>query len=67
MTMNGSGVRDICGVLKISINTVPKTLRRQAACVDELVVPARVMELEIDEMWSFVGKKFRPLMAMVWL
>lgn len=55
--MNGSGVRDICRVLGVSINTVIKTLRQQAALVDEPVVPARVTELEIDEMWSFVGNK----------
>ena len=57
MTMNGSGIRDICHVLQVSINTVLKTIRQQAACVVEPVVPGRVTELEIDEMWSFVGKK----------
>ena len=57
MTMNGSGIRDICRVLKVSINTVLKTIRQQAASVDDPLVPARVTELEIDEMWSFVGKK----------
>lgn len=60
MTMNGSGIRDICRVLHISINTVLKTIRQQADSVDEPVVPARVTELEIDEMWSFVGKKAHP-------
>ena len=33
------------------------SFRQQAACVDGPVVPARVTELEIDEMWTFVGKK----------
>lgn len=60
MTMNGSGIRDISRVLKVSINTVLKTITQQAAQIDEPVVPARVTELEIDEMWSFVGKKENP-------
>ena len=57
MTLNGSGISDICRVLNISINTVLKTIREHAARVDEPVMPARITELEIDEMWSFVGKK----------
>jgi insertion element IS1 protein InsB len=57
MTMNGSGIRDISRVLKISINTVLKTIRKQVEAVSEPVVPDRVTELQIDEMWSFVGKK----------
>lgn len=57
MTLNGSGIRDICRVLKVSINTVLKTIRQQAAQMSEPIVPDRVTELEIDEMWSFVGKK----------
>jgi insertion element IS1 protein InsB len=57
MTLNGSGISDICRVLHVSLNTVLKTIRQQAARVDEPVVPARITELEIDEMWSFVGKK----------
>lgn len=55
--MNGSGIRDICRVLCISINTVLKTIRQQAALVTEPMVPERVTDLEVDEMWSFVGKK----------
>lgn len=57
MTMNGSGVRDICRVLRVSINTVLKTIRQQAKQVCDPVVPARVTDLQIDEMWTFVGKK----------
>lgn len=57
MTMNGSGVRDICRVLRVSINTVLRTIRRQASQVSEPVAPERITELEIDEMWSFVAKK----------
>jgi insertion element IS1 protein InsB len=55
--MNGPGIRHICRVLRVSINTVLKTIRQQAARVTEPIVPARVTELEIDEMLSFVGKK----------
>ena len=57
MTLNGSGISDIARVLHVSINTVLKTIRQQAARVEEPVVPERITELEIDEMWSFVGKK----------
>jgi insertion element IS1 protein InsB len=57
MTMNGSGISDICRVLRVSINTVLKTIRQQAAQAAEPVVPARITDLEIDEMWSFVGRK----------
>jgi IS1 family transposase len=55
--MNGSGIRDICRVLRVSINTVLKTIRNQAAQACEPIVPERITDLEIDEMWSFVGKK----------
>lgn len=57
MTMNGSGVRDICRVLRVSINTMLKTIRQQAKQVCDPIVPARVTELQIDEMWTFVGRK----------
>ena len=57
MTMNGSGISDISRVLKVSINTVLKTIRQQAEKITEPVVPSRLTELQIDEMWSFVGKK----------
>ena len=57
LAMNGSGIRDISRVLRVSINTVLKTIRRQAEGISEPVVPSRVTELQIDEMWSFVGKK----------
>ena len=57
MTMNGSGIRDIARVLNVSINTVLKTIQQQASTVPEPVVPARVTELQLDEFWSFVGKK----------
>jgi insertion element IS1 protein InsB len=55
--MNGSGISDISRVLRVSINTVLKTIRQQAALVQQPVVPERITELEIDEMWSFVGNK----------
>jgi IS1 family transposase/transposase-like protein len=57
MTINGSGIRDITRVLGVSINTVLKTIREQASRVADPVLPSRVTDLEMDEMWSFVGKK----------
>lgn len=57
MTLNGSGIRDISRVLKMSINTVLKTIRQHAERFGEPKVAGRVTDLQLDEMWSFVGKK----------
>ena len=59
MTLNGSGVRDITRVLGVSINTVLKIIRLAAAHVLEPQPPARLADVEVDEMWSFVEKKRR--------
>ena len=57
LTMNGSGVRDIARVLLVSLNTILKTLRQASIEVRDPEVPSRVLDLEIDEFWSFVGAK----------
>jgi len=57
MTLNGSGVRDITRVLRVSINTVLKVIRAQAAQTPAPYLPERVADVEVDEMWSFIGKK----------
>jgi IS1 family transposase len=57
MTLNGSGIRDIARVLGMSINTVLKVIRQQAEQTAEPNVPKRLADLEVDELWSFVGKK----------
>jgi len=57
MTMNGSGIRDISRVLRISTNTVLRLIRKAAERVNEPVVPKRIADLELDEFWSFVEKK----------
>ena len=57
LALNGCGVRDIARVLTISPTTVLKLLRQQAARVRRSPLPARFVELELDEMWSFVGDK----------
>jgi IS1 family transposase/transposase-like protein len=57
MTMNGSGIRDISRVLRISTNTVLRLIRKAAKRVNEPVVPKRIADLELDEFWSFVEKK----------
>jgi insertion element IS1 protein InsB len=59
MTLNGSGIRDITRVLSVCINTVLKVIREQAALTPEPELPARVADVEVDEMWSFVEKKKR--------
>ena len=45
MTMNGSGIGDICRVLRVSINTVLKTIHQKAALVPEPVAPERITEI----------------------
>ena len=57
MTLNGSGIRDITRVLQVSINTVLKVIREQAAQTPEPELPQRLADVEVDEMCSFVEKK----------
>jgi insertion element IS1 protein InsB len=57
MTLNGSGIRDITRVLRVSINTVLKIIRAQASVTPEPELPPRLADVEVDEMWSFVEKK----------
>src|SRR5262249_41543042 len=71
MSLNASGVRDTARVLRISTDTVLSALRKKEAALesvntallrtlkpDEIAVDIqRAGEAEIDEMWSFVGKK----------
>ena len=71
MSLNASGVRDTARVLRISTDTVLSELRKKEAALesvttallrtlkpDEIAVDIqRAGEAEIDEMWSFVGKK----------
>ncbi len=71
MTLNGSGVRDIGRVLGVSAATVIDVLKKKepdfvpvnARLLRSLdpeqveVIIRKVEDAEIDEMWSFVGKK----------
>jgi len=71
MCLNGSGIRDTARVLKISPTTVINTLKKKGpvlTSVNQLllntlhpddvdVMIRRADEAEVDEMWSFVGKK----------
>ena len=74
MSLNTSGVRDTARVLHISTDTVLRELRKKAAALESVnsallrrVNPAEIVvdiqqagEAELDEMWSFVGKKGNP-------
>jgi insertion element IS1 protein InsB len=71
MTLNGSGVRDIVRVLRVSSATVIDVLKKKAPAIKQ--VNARLLDTrdprhvdvilrpagqaELDEMWSFVGRK----------
>jgi IS1 family transposase/transposase-like protein len=57
MTLNSSGIRDISRVLSVSTNTVLSQIRRRAASIPEPRVPTHAARVELDEFWSFVGKK----------
>jgi insertion element IS1 protein InsB len=71
MSLNASGVRDTARSLQISTNTVLHELRKKAAVLESVntgllrtlhstettVNIERAGEAEMDERWSFVGKK----------
>src|SRR5437868_2521483 len=74
MSLNASGVRDTARVLRISTDTVLSELKKKEPLLasvnpallrtlnpDEMVVDIQhAGEAEMDEMWSFVGKKKEP-------
>jgi insertion element IS1 protein InsB len=74
MSLNASGVRDTARVLRISTDTVLSELKKKEAVLesvntvrlrtinpDDIAVHIeRAGEAEMDEMWSFVGKKREP-------
>jgi IS1 transposase/InsA-like protein len=74
MRLNGSGIRDTARVLKISPTTVIKTLKKKEPTLtsvnrpllntlypDEVdMVIQQAEKAEVDEMWSYVGKKREP-------
>src|SRR5713101_6711917 len=71
MTLNGSGVRDIVRVLRVSSATVIDVLKKKAPAVKQVnervlhtldpphvdVILRQVEAAEMDEMWRFVGSK----------
>ena len=57
MTLHGSGIRDISQVLSIATNTVLKMIRQAAQELPDLRPPIQAQRVELDEFWSFVGKK----------
>jgi IS1 family transposase len=63
MSLNASGIRDTARVLRISTDTVLRALRKKEVLL-RTIDPAEIIvdieqagEAEVDEMWSFVGKK----------
>ena len=71
MSINGSRIRDIARVLKISQSTVIEELKKETQIkqVNETLlkqldlsnviveIKEHIEEVECDEMWSFVGSK----------
>jgi len=74
MALNGSGIRDTARVLGVSPTTVMTTLKKKASALHPVnptlvtawkgspptVVIHKGKEAELDEMWSFVGRKTQP-------
>jgi insertion element IS1 protein InsB len=74
MSLNGSGIRDTARVLKISPTTVINALKEKEPALTSVNQPLldtvhpdevdmmiqRVEEAEVDEMWSYMGKKREP-------
>jgi len=73
MAINGSGIRDTARVLDINPETVIETLKNAEERIDNVnyellektakegrdidLVPINALDVELDEMWSFVGDK----------
>ena len=57
LTLNGAGVRDSQRILQISRGKVLKSLRQAAQRLKRPPLPARLTEVQIDEMWSFIGSR----------
>ena len=71
MTLNGSGVRDIVRVLRVSSATVIDVLKKKEPAITQVnerllkscdpaqvdIIIRQVEDAEMDEMWSFVGSK----------
>ena len=74
MTLNGSGVRDIVRVLRVSSATVINVLKKKEPAIKQVnarllhtldpehvdLILRQVEQAEMDEMWSFVGSKRQP-------
>jgi insertion element IS1 protein InsB len=74
MSLNASGIRDTPRVLRIRTDTVLRALRKKEAALASVnsallrtIDPAEILVdiapaggAEVDEMWSFVGKKGNP-------
>lgn len=74
MSLNAGGIRDTARVLRISTDTVRSELKKKETALesvntaflrtmnpDDIAVDIeRAGEAEIDEMWSFIGKKGHP-------
>src|SRR5215471_4639316 len=74
ISLNASGIRDTARVLRISTDTVLRELRQKEVALESVnsallrtlnpeevtVDIERAGEAEMDEMWSFVGKKKEP-------
>lgn len=57
MTLHGSGIRDIASVLELYPSCVVDKLLRIASKIPEPVFCGVFEDVEVDEFWSFVGKR----------
>lgn len=57
MLLRGSGVRDTAVVLGIGVKTVPRVLVQQAGGLQLKPLHWRYRCVQVDELWSYVGRK----------
>ena len=59
MLVRGSGIRDCAAVLGISTDAVLRCILRDAALIELKPAESRYHKVQMDELWSYVGKKKR--------
>lgn len=65
MVLHGSGIRDISRVLRISVNTLLKTIRRHAAQTPDPTLPARLSDAEFGRNVVIYWQEAATMLALV--
>ncbi len=57
LLVEGVGIRGTARVLKISVTTVIKRIKKFAACIDKPFINLCGRVIELDEMWTYMRNK----------